>query len=122
MRNWSSLQWATAVAGGLATALLTGLPTEMIANPWFMRMTPVLWWNWPVWLLTAVLTGLLVATYVGHRSGEDEDERPLRRGGIGGLLGYLAIGCPVCNKLVVVALGTSGAMTWFAPFQPILAI
>jgi hypothetical protein len=27
-------------------------------------MTPVLWWNYPVWVLTAILTGLIVATYV----------------------------------------------------------
>ena len=31
-----------------------------------------------------------------------------------------AISCPVCNKLVVLALGTSGALTYFAPIQPLL--
>ncbi|HEY5488873.1 MAG TPA: hypothetical protein VIK00_03465, partial [Candidatus Limnocylindrales bacterium] len=33
---------------------------------------------------------------------------------------FLAIGCPVCNKIALVLLGTSGAMTVFAPIQPIL--
>jgi hypothetical protein len=28
----------------------------------------------------------------------------------------------VCNKLVLIALGASGAMTWFAPVQPFLAV
>jgi hypothetical protein len=28
----------------------------------------------------------------------------------------------VCNKLVLLTLGTSGAMTWFAPVQPFLAV
>lgn len=121
MRDWTARQWVTAGAGALGTALLTGLPTEMIANPWFVRMTPVLWWNRPAWLLTAVLTGLLLATYVGTPD-QERRERPARRAGVGGVLGYLAIGCPVCNKLVVVALGTSGAMTWFAPLQPLLAV
>jgi hypothetical protein len=36
------------------------------------------------------------------------------------LLSVLAIGCPVCNKLVVLALGVGGALTYFAPVQPIL--
>ena len=33
-----------------------------------------------------------------------------------------AVGCPVCNKLVLLALGASGAVSWFAPIQPFLAI
>lgn len=121
MRHWTFRQWGVAVAGAAVTALVTGLPTEMIGNPWFVRMTPVLWWNRPVWLLTAVLAGLLLATYVDVPE-QARASTSTRRGGIGGVLGYLAIGCPVCNKIVVVALGTSGAMTWFAPLQPILAI
>ena len=32
-----------------------------------------------------------------------------------------AVGCPVCNKLALLALGSSGAITWFAPVQPYLA-
>lgn len=40
----------------------------------------------------------------------------------GGFLAYLAVGCPVCNKLVLLALGASGAVTWFAPFQGLLAL
>lgn len=119
MRQWRTREWSVAVAGAVLTALLTGLPTEMIGNPWFGRMTPVLWWNRPVWLLTAVLAGLLLATYVGP---PEQARTSVRGGGIGGALGYLAIGCPVCNKLVVVALGTSGAMSWFAPLQPVLAL
>ncbi|HSK24864.1 MAG TPA: hypothetical protein VK906_16890 [Egicoccus sp.] len=121
MRDWGRRRWTAAVLGAVAVALLIGLPTVMIPNPVFSRMTPVLWWNWPIWLATSVLSGLLLATYV--RDGETVvDDRPTRRGGVGGLLAYFAVGCPVCNKLVVVALGTSGAMSWFAPLQPILAV
>lgn len=46
-----------------------------------------------------------------------------RRHGIaGGLLTFFAVGCPVCNKLVLIALGSAGAMTWFAPLQPLLVV
>ncbi len=119
-RTWGSRRWGTALAGATAVALAIGLPTEMIPNPLFARMMPVLWWNYPVWLVTAALSGLLLATYV--REGVAGQDRPSRRGGVGGILAFFAIGCPVCNKLVVVALGTSGAMSWFAPVQPVLAI
>lgn len=40
----------------------------------------------------------------------------------GALLSVLAVGCPVCNKLVVLLLGVSGALSWFAPAQPLLAV
>ena len=49
----------------------------------------------------------------------------MRRAGttgvLGATLGWLAVGCPVCNKLIVLALGSSGALSWFAPAQPWLA-
>jgi hypothetical protein len=121
LRTWGGRRWAAAVVGAVAVALAVGLPTEMIPNPWFTRMMPVLWWNYPVWLATAVLSGLLVATYV-REDGTSGQDRASRRGGVGGVLAFFAVGCPVCNKLVVVALGTSGAMSWFAPVQPLLAL
>jgi len=49
-------------------------------------------------------------------------DAPTRRGGIAGLLSFFAVGCPVCNKLVIVALGTTGALQWFEPVQPVLAV
>lgn len=121
MRAWGVRRWAVAAAGSAVVALLIGLPTELIPNPVFTRMMPTLWWNAPVWIATSVLSGLLLATYVRDGTAA-ADDRPARRGGVGGLLAFFAVGCPVCNKLVVVALGTSGAMSWFAPLQPLLAV
>ena len=39
---------------------------------------------------------------------------------LGGLVAFLAIGCPICNKIVLVLLGTTGALQFFAPIQPLL--
>lgn len=105
----------------VATALVIGVPTGIIETSWYTRMTPVLWWNYPVWAVTSVLTGALVATYVRN----PEVEVPVTDGGktfLGGTLSLFAVGCPICNKLVVMALGVSGAFTWFAPIQPVLAV
>jgi len=115
-----------AVGAALLIALLIGLPTDVIPNPVFGRPVPVTWWSYPTLVVTAVLGGLLAATYVGARSGApaslDEMDAPTRRGGIAGLLSFFAVGCPVCNKLVIVALGTTGALQWFEPVQPVLAV
>jgi hypothetical protein len=32
------------------------------------------------------------------------------------------VGCPVCNKVALIALGSTGAMQYFAPVQPYLAL
>src|SRR5699024_637948 len=43
-------------------------------------------------------------------------------GTIGVVLGWFAVGCPVCNKIALLALGYTGALTWIAPLQPVLAV
>ena len=115
-----------ALVAGALVALAIGLPTDVIPNPVFGRPVPVTWWSYPTLVITAVLGGLLAATYVDGRSGApsslDEMDAPTRRGGIAGLLSFFAVGCPVCNKLVIVALGTTGARQWFEPLQPLLAV
>lgn len=105
------------------SALLIGLPTDVIPNPVFGRQgTPVEPWAVPVLAVTAVLSGLLFATYFRPETSVEELDRPGRFGSAGGLLSFFAVGCPICNKLVVIALGTSGALSWFAPIQPYLGV
>ncbi|MEC8445368.1 MAG: hypothetical protein VXZ03_03695, partial [Actinomycetota bacterium] len=89
-------------------------------NPIFGRDIAVTWWSYPIVILSGILGGMLIATYVREPGNEDID-KAAKVGFVGGLLAFFAVGCPVCNKLVLLALGTSGAITWFAPFQPILA-
>lgn len=100
--------------------LVIGLPTVLIPNSLFARSVPATWWAWPVLIITALLAGMVAATYV--RRGDQADPRAASRAGlVGGFLSYLAVGCPVCNKLALLALGYSGALQWFAPAQPWLA-
>ncbi len=115
------------LVGLAATALTTlaiGAPTAVIPNPFFMRMTPTRPQDYLFLALTALLVGLVAATYVTPRRPLAAD---LPTGGegrltAGGLLSFLAVGCPVCNKLVVLALGTSGALRYFEPVQPLLGL
>lgn len=120
MGSWTYRHWSVAAAGTLVTLVLLGVPTVLLPNGFFSREIEPTWWSYPVWIVSAVLCGLLAATYVG--AGERES-RPRTRGGMGGVvLTWFAIGCPVCNKLVLLALGASGALSWFAPVQPVLAV
>jgi hypothetical protein len=118
---WPTRRWLIAVGAAAVSALLIGAPTVMFSNPWFTRMTPTTWWDRPVWIVTSALAGLVAATYV---------RRPLEAGpggasstaASGGLLAAFAVGCPVCNKLVVAVVGVTGALTLWAPLQPLLAL
>lgn len=129
-------QWLVALGSAVGVALLIGYATVLIPNDFFARDIEPVWWNYPVWLLTSALSGLLVATYIKPTLVEpvettalvepvettSTERRTSRLGLAGGILAWFAVGCPVCNKLALLALGYSGAITWFAPIQPFLAI
>ncbi len=120
LRGFSPRRWAVAVASGTAFALVVAIPTDLVDTPLFGREIPPTWWAWPALLVSSALAGLLVATYVAAPL---QDTDVAGRGGwIGGTLTFFAVGCPVCNKLVLIALGSAGAMTWFEPVQPVLQL
>jgi hypothetical protein len=144
LRAWTPRQVGAAVLFTVAFALLLGIPTVIIPNPVFGREIAVVAWNYPVWVATSVLAGMLAATYVrpsaargsapegatvpaadGGPDDAPDDDAPVdgtsKAAMAGGILAWFAVGCPVCNKIALLALGYSGALTWFAPVQPYLA-
>jgi hypothetical protein len=108
-----TVRYIGAVAAGLLAVAVMAVPTDVINTPWFSREIPVRWWEYP----TLAAIGILTALWVGIGN-------PGRGGGtaVGGItLATFAIGCPVCNKVVLAAVGTTGALGLWAPLQPILA-
>jgi hypothetical protein len=104
--------------------VVIGLATVLIPNPVFARDIPPVWWNVPVLVLAAILAGLLTATFVRDRTADPNatSDSGGRMGVLGAVLAWFAVGCPVCNKIALLALGYSGALTFFAPLQPVLAL
>jgi hypothetical protein len=121
IRGWGARRYLAALAAGAGWLVLSGVPTDLVDTPLFVRMTPAEWWNYALWVAGAILVGLLAATYV---AGPDQDVGGASHGKVlgGGLLSVFAVGCPVCNKLVVLALGAGGALTYFGPVQPALGL
>lgn len=113
--GWSARRWIVAGLVAAVVAVVTGIPTDLVPTSLYTRMTPIPWWSWIFWGATAALGGLLAASYV-REAGGGSAVSPVG----GGILSFLAVGCPICNKLVVAALGVSGALTYFAPVQPLL--
>jgi len=121
MTRWPVRRWLVAVASAGVGIVVVGLPTALIPSPLFGRGVPAPAWAWPTLLVTASLSGLVTATYVAVPGVQVSFAESPRGGVLGAVLGYLAVGCPTCNKLALLALGSSGAVSWFAPLQPWLA-
>lgn len=118
--DWRSA--AVGVVGALITALVIGLPTAVIPNGFFTRMTPTRPLDYIFLVITSLLAGVVAATYVVPLRADAAIPTGEGKVTAGGLLSFLAIGCPVCNKLVVLALGMSGALRFFEPIQPLLGL
>jgi hypothetical protein len=121
--SWPARRWIVAVFGAVAAGLVMGVPTGIVPTSFYTRMTPVTWWDYPVWAVSAALVGLMAATYVRVR-GRGDEAVPDRSGRMIGatLLTTFAVGCPICNKLVVALIGVSGALSYWAPLQPVLGV
>jgi len=128
--------FAWAIAWALVSLLAFGLVVAIIPNPIFGRQIPPEPFAIAVWLSSAPLMGLLGATYsapamptatatllmplVLEPAGGASRRQGTTLGTVAGFGAFLAIGCPVCNKVALVLLGTGGAMTVFAPLQPLI--
>jgi len=70
---------------------------------------------------------MLIATYVrtGPVAPADQSgstDKTSVWGTLGAVGAWFAIGCPVCNKIALLAFGYTGAIQYFGPIQPVLAI
>lgn len=112
---WKAL--ASGAGLGLAVLLLVGIPSGVIPNPFFIRPLDA---RPTDFVFLAVITALAVAlgaTYGVPKSCSLQDSKALGSG----LLLFIGIGCPVCNKVVIAVAGASGALTYFEPVQPLFS-
>ena len=107
---------------GLAAALVStavqAIPTAVIPNPFFVRMTPVRPQDYAFLGVSSLLIGVIFSTF-GLRKGTVSCQNRVFGGG---LLSTLAIGCPICNHVVVALIGISGALIYWAPLQPAVGV
>jgi hypothetical protein len=118
--------WLWSAAATAVALLLMGIPTAIIPNPVFGRSVAVEPWAVATWAVSSALVGLIAGTYLAPAAASRHLRPHGEPGGVrvtaGAALAYFAVACPVCNKIVVAALGVSGALNVFAPLQPIMAV
>ena len=107
----------TITFGSIATGVgVTGLSFVVLGtvsalweNPLFIRMTPVDGFETGFLAALSVLLGVYVAI-----------RRPacsVKLAGSGGVLGFLGVACPVCNKVLLLLFGGELLLTYYEPLR-----
>lgn len=91
--------------------VVIGTVSALWQNPFFVRMTPVGIWELPAAAVMAALGGAYAAIAVPA----------CRTGGAGGILGFVGIACPTCNKILMLIFGGPALLTYFDPIRPLVA-
>lgn len=104
---------AGGIVAGVAFAVL-GTVAAVWENPFFIRMTAVSGWELALLAILSLMSGLYVVI-----------RRPscsIRGAGLGGVLGFLGIACPICNKILLMLFGTELLLTYFEPIRIYVAL
>ncbi|MBI3750752.1 MAG: hypothetical protein HY263_03715 [Chloroflexi bacterium] len=121
------LAWTLIWTAG--SLLAFGVLNAIIPTPFFARPIAPEPFAIVVWIVSAPLVGLVAATYSSPARADGAalplaQLPPRRQGGtlasVAGFGTFLAIGCPACNKVALIVLGTSGALSIYAPLQPLI--
>ena len=118
LRRLPADTWPRAASLALVAAVLIAIPADLIDTPLFGRPIDPRGIDYVILAVTAGLIGLILAIRAPGHAGESQERQALW----GGAVSFLAVGCPVCNQAVVAAVGTSGALSWWAPVQPVVGL
>lgn len=106
------------IAASIIIFLGSGIVTAIIPNSIFIRMIPTSIFDYIFLVLTSVLAGSWISIHFYQRTSQTGYKSAL-----GGCIGgFFAFGCPICNKLILLVLGVSGALTFFDPLRIPLGI
>ncbi len=117
--NLDGRTWLRAVPIAALAALLIAVPSDLLDNPIFGRPIEPKPIDYLILAVTSALIGLILAIKPERTAAAEQQET---RTMVGGFVSFLAVGCPVCNQLVVALIGTSGALGWWAPIQPVVGL
>lgn len=97
------------MAVAVAVFVVLGTVAALWENPLFVRMTPAGGWEIGLLALLALLSGAYIVI-----------RRPFcsnKTVGTGGVLGFLGVACPVCNKILVLIFGGELLLAYFEPVR-----
>ena len=111
-----NLKLKSVIIGILAALIIFfvfGIITVLIKNPFFVRMTPVYWYDYVFLVLTAVLSGAYIGLWHYNKTNQKNINSKCDYAATGGAVGgFFSFGCAICNKLLIWILGLSGVIAY----------
>ncbi len=101
------------LAAALGSFVALGTVAALWENPLFIRMTPA----GDIEVVLLGFLSVLLGTYVAIR-------RPfcsVKTASVGGVLGFIGVACPVCNKVLLLLFGGDLLLTYFEPVRVYVA-
>jgi hypothetical protein len=120
LRELPPTTWIRAIPYAIVAAVVIAIPSDLIDTRLFGRPVEPRAIDYLILAITAALIGTILAIRPEQLTLRDEEDQT--RTIWGGFVSFLAVGCPVCNQAVVALVGTSGALSWWAPVQPIVGL
>ncbi len=108
-QHFKSSHVLTGLAVAIASFAALGTMAALWENPIFIRMTPA----GDLEIVLLGMLSLLLGVYVGIR-------RPfcsVKTVTTGGVLGFIGVACPVCNKVLLLLFGGELLLTYFEPVR-----
>ncbi|MDY6776151.1 MAG: hypothetical protein SV253_08805 [Halobacteria archaeon] len=100
-----------------------GVVTALIPNPIYIRRVPRTPLDYTFLTVTSVLIGVYAAqTDLTRGASGAEDTSNDRLAFVGGALGFLSFGCPICNAVLLALFSNTAIMTYFDPLRPFLGV
>ncbi len=121
--------WPYVAIGSVAAIIaffLFGIPTAVIPNSYFFRMSPVTIFDYIFLPINSVLFGAFIALlfYQGNYKRLIKLKNTKTESAATGaaFVNVLALGCPICNVVLVSLFSTTALMTYLEPARPALSV
>ena len=109
MQHVTPKRIAEGIVLAIAGFVLLGTVAALWDNPFFVRMTPAGGWEIAMLGAMSAVSGVYVAI-----------RRPfcsVKGAGAGGVLAFLGVACPVCNKILLLIFGGELLMAYYEPVR-----
>ena len=103
------MEWMYSLIIATAAFILLGTTTALWDNSYFFRMTEVNVWDYIILSLESILIGLFFGVRLPICA--------IKKAGFGGVLGFIGVGCSVCNKILLFLFGSSFLLFYFEPIR-----
>ena len=113
IRNLGMRRVLLSLGVAVGSFVVLGTVSALWDNPLFFRMTPA--GELEIGLLLLLSLGLGAYVAVRRQCGPDNTASA------GGVLGFLGIACPVCNKVLLLLFGGELLLTYFEPVRVYVA-